>query len=163
MLLNYHIGLLFCNDGWFSVSVNLRCIVVCVWCDVHITPNSHHYTNTIKTFWSPLKYKFALFFQMWTSLEGIFVTFRLLLACQIYAFTENKCTEILLDYHLCLSYVIKQHFGNPFFLYHQGRSICNSRRKHSALRNVRERDRHKTTWWSIIFYGRNLSTLWHTY
>ena len=25
---------LFCKDGWFSVSVNLRCIVVCVWCDV---------------------------------------------------------------------------------------------------------------------------------
>ena len=25
---------LFCRDGWFSVSVNLRCIVVCVWCDV---------------------------------------------------------------------------------------------------------------------------------
>ena len=24
----------FCKDGWFSVSVNLRCIVVCVWCDV---------------------------------------------------------------------------------------------------------------------------------
>ena len=25
---------LFCKDGWFSVSVNLRCIVACVWCDV---------------------------------------------------------------------------------------------------------------------------------
>ena len=25
---------LFCKEGWFSVSVNLRCIVVCVWCDV---------------------------------------------------------------------------------------------------------------------------------
>ena len=25
---------LFCKDGWFSVSVNLRCLVVCVWCDV---------------------------------------------------------------------------------------------------------------------------------
>jgi hypothetical protein len=25
---------LFCKDGWFSVSVNLRCMVVCVWCDV---------------------------------------------------------------------------------------------------------------------------------
>ena len=25
---------LFCKDGWFSVSVNLRCIMVCVWCDV---------------------------------------------------------------------------------------------------------------------------------
>ena len=25
---------LFCKDGWFSVCVNLRCIVVCVWCDV---------------------------------------------------------------------------------------------------------------------------------
>ena len=25
---------LFCKDGWFSVSVTLRCIVVCVWCDV---------------------------------------------------------------------------------------------------------------------------------
>ena len=24
----------FCRDGWFSCSVNLRCIVVCVWCDV---------------------------------------------------------------------------------------------------------------------------------
>jgi hypothetical protein len=24
----------FCKDGWFSVSVNLRCIAVCVWCDV---------------------------------------------------------------------------------------------------------------------------------
>ena len=23
-----------CKDEWFSVSVNLRCIVVCVWCDV---------------------------------------------------------------------------------------------------------------------------------
>jgi len=26
--------ILFCKDGWFSVSVNLQCIVVCVWCDV---------------------------------------------------------------------------------------------------------------------------------
>ena len=26
--------LLFCKDGGFSVSVNLRCLVVCVWCDV---------------------------------------------------------------------------------------------------------------------------------
>ena len=25
---------LFCKDGWFNISVNLRCIVVCVWCDV---------------------------------------------------------------------------------------------------------------------------------
>jgi len=25
---------LFCKDGGFSVSVNLRCLVVCVWCDV---------------------------------------------------------------------------------------------------------------------------------
>jgi len=25
---------LFCKGGWFSVSVNLRCLVVCVWCDV---------------------------------------------------------------------------------------------------------------------------------
>ena len=25
---------MFCKDGRFSVSVNLRCIVVCVWCDV---------------------------------------------------------------------------------------------------------------------------------
>ena len=24
---------LFCKDGWSSVSVNLRCTVVCVWCD----------------------------------------------------------------------------------------------------------------------------------
>jgi len=24
----------FCKDGWFSVSVNLQCIVVYVWCDV---------------------------------------------------------------------------------------------------------------------------------
>ena len=26
--------ILFRKDGWFSVSVNLRCVVVCVWCDV---------------------------------------------------------------------------------------------------------------------------------
>ena len=26
--------ILFCKDGWFSVSLNLRCTVVCVWCDV---------------------------------------------------------------------------------------------------------------------------------
>jgi hypothetical protein len=25
---------LFCKGGWFSVSVNLRCIALCVWCDV---------------------------------------------------------------------------------------------------------------------------------
>jgi len=25
---------LFCKDGWFSISVTLRCVVVCVWCDV---------------------------------------------------------------------------------------------------------------------------------
>ena len=25
---------LFCKDGWFSVSANLQCIVVCVWCGV---------------------------------------------------------------------------------------------------------------------------------
>ena len=25
---------LFCKDGWFSFCVNLRCTVVCVWCDV---------------------------------------------------------------------------------------------------------------------------------
>ena len=25
---------LFCKDVWFSVSVNLRCMVACVWCDV---------------------------------------------------------------------------------------------------------------------------------
>ena len=25
---------LFCKDGWFSISVNLRCRVVCIWCDV---------------------------------------------------------------------------------------------------------------------------------
>jgi len=26
--------ILFCKDGGFSVSVNLWCLVVCVWCDV---------------------------------------------------------------------------------------------------------------------------------
>ena len=35
MLLNYHIRrFFFCKDGGFSVSVNLWCFVVCVWCDV---------------------------------------------------------------------------------------------------------------------------------
>ena len=33
MLLNYDTGR-FCKDGGVSVSVNLRCLVVCVWCDV---------------------------------------------------------------------------------------------------------------------------------
>jgi len=49
VLLNCHIGLLFCKDGEFSVSVNLWCVVVCVWCDVDITPNTHHYTPQIYT------------------------------------------------------------------------------------------------------------------
>ena len=35
MLLHYHIGrFFFCKDGGLSVSVNLWCLVVCVWCDV---------------------------------------------------------------------------------------------------------------------------------
>ena len=25
---------LFCKDGWFSISVNLQCLVACAWCDV---------------------------------------------------------------------------------------------------------------------------------
>ena len=31
---------LFCKDGWFSVNVNLRCVVVCVWCDVFCRLNA---------------------------------------------------------------------------------------------------------------------------
>jgi len=29
-----HRFILFCKDGGFSISVNLWCLVVCVWCDV---------------------------------------------------------------------------------------------------------------------------------
>jgi len=33
ILLNYHIGHVFCKDGRFSISVRLWYVVVCIWCD----------------------------------------------------------------------------------------------------------------------------------
>ena len=41
---------LYCKDGWFSVSVSLRCVVVCVWCQWKYAyqPQQSHKTHHTK-------------------------------------------------------------------------------------------------------------------
>ena len=38
---------LFCKDGCFGISVTLRCVVVCVWCDVFLCFWAHNKWNKI--------------------------------------------------------------------------------------------------------------------